>query len=100
MGSFVREGGSYTFRREKGSGVSAAGENMEAEASTTDTYGRITTSDSESGAGRGCGALGAEVAKWSEEALLFSSDYLDRVLGGLSLLARCASKSICLRALS
>ena len=29
-----------------------------------------------------------------------SSDYLDRVLGGLSLLARCASKSICLRALS
>ncbi len=50
---------------------------------------------------RGCGASGA--GGWEnglEEAMLSSSDYLDRVLGGLSLLARCASKSICLRALS
>lgn len=48
----------------------------------------------------GASRWGQGLAKWSEEAMLSSRDYLDRVLGGLSLLARCASKSICLRALS
>jgi hypothetical protein len=40
----VREGGSYILRRDKGSGVSAAGENMESDASTTDTYAKIAIS--------------------------------------------------------
>jgi hypothetical protein len=48
----------------------------------------------------GAARWGQGLGKCSEEAMLSSSDYLDRVLGGLSLLARCASKSICLRALS
>jgi hypothetical protein len=39
-------------------------------------------------------------AMWSGVAMLPSSDYLDGVLGRLSLLVSCESKSICFRAWS
>jgi hypothetical protein len=39
-------------------------------------------------------------AMWSGVAMLSSSDYLDGVLGRLSLLVPCESKSICFRAWS
>jgi hypothetical protein len=45
-------------------------------------------------------AGGMGLTTWSGVAMLSSSDYLDGVLGRLSLLVLCASESICFRALS
>ena len=43
---------------------------------------------------------GMGLAMWLGVAMVSGGDYLDGVLGRLSLLVSCASKSICFRALS